>query len=121
MDPITVAIVGALAKLSESVISDAYQALKMAIADKYGVDSDVAQAVEEIEKKPDSAGRKEILREEVASAKIDKDPELLRLANALIEKLKALPDGQSVINQTVTGDNNIFSGSGNVTVSKRPK
>jgi hypothetical protein len=121
MDPITLAIIGALAKLSENVVADAYQALKAAIANKCGVDSDVAKAVEEIEKKPDSAGRKETLKEEVVNAKIDRDPELIKLANALIERLKELPDGQTVINQTVTGNDNIFSGSGSVTVSNRPK
>jgi hypothetical protein len=120
LDPITIAIVGALAKLSENVIADAYQALKAAIADKCGIDSDVAKAVEEIEKKPDSSGRKETLREEIVNTKIDSDPELIKLANALIEKLRELPGGQSVINQTVTGNNNIFSGSGNVTVTDKP-
>jgi len=119
MDPITVAIFGALGKLSVDAINESYQALKAAIAKKYGVKSDIAKAVDGVEKKPDSAGRKETLKEEIANAKIDNDPELLKLANVLIEKIKKLPNGQTVINQTVTGNNNIFSGSGNVTVTNK--
>src|SRR5262245_16819512 len=119
MDPITLAIIGALAKLSDNVIMDAYTALKAAIAHKCGVDSDLAKAVENVEKKPDSAGRKETLKEEVAAAKADYDPDLLKAAENLIAELKNLPDGQTIINQTVTGNENIFSGTGNVTVTKK--
>jgi hypothetical protein len=119
MDPITVAIIAALANLSQSVIKDAYTALKVAIAQKCGVDSDLLQAIDKLEGKPDSAGRKEVLREEVAAAKADKDPELTKLAETLLGKLKDLPNGQTVITQTVKGDRNIFSGTGDVTVTHR--
>lgn len=115
MDPITLAITSALAKLSENVIADAYQALKAAIAHKCGIDSDVAKAVENLEKKPESAGRIETLREEVVAAKVDQDPDLVKTANALLSKLRDFPDAQTIINQTVRGNQNIFSGTGNVT------
>jgi HetE-like protein len=115
MDPITLAVVSALAKLSENVIADAYQALKAAIAQKCGVDSDVTQALENLEKKPDSNGRIETLKEEVVAAKIDQDQDLLNAAQALLSKLKDVPGGQTIINQTITGNQNIFSGTGNVT------
>ena len=117
MDPISLAIVAALGKLGENVIKDSYEALKAAIAHKCGVDSELAKAVATVEKKPDSAARKEILKEEVAAAKLEQDPEILRAAHALIAKIKELPDGQTIITQTVTGDKNIFSGTGNVTVT----
>jgi hypothetical protein len=120
MDPITLAITGALAKLGESVIADAYQALKAAIAQKCGVDSDVTKAVENLEQKPDSTGRLETLKEEVVAAKVDQDPDLLKAANALLSKLKDFPAGQTIINQTVMGNKNIFSGTGNVTGTNKP-
>jgi hypothetical protein len=120
MDPITLAITGALAKLGESVIADTYQALKAAIAQKCGVDSEVTKAVENLEKKPDSTGRLETLKEEVVAAKVDQDPDLLQAANALLSKLKDFPAGQTIINQTVTGNKNIFSGTGNVTGTNKP-
>ena len=118
MDPITLAIVAALAKLSENVISDAYQALKAAIAQKCGVDSEVVKAIESVESKPDSSGRKETLKEEVANAKIEQNPELVQLANDVLARLKEVPGGQTIINQNVSGSNHTFSGSGDVTINK---
>jgi hypothetical protein len=115
MDPISLAIIGALAKLSEGVIADAYQALKAAIAHKCGLESDVVKAVENLEKKPDSTGRKETLQEEVVAAGVDQDPGLVKAANALLSKLKEVPEGQTIIKQTVRGNQNIFSGTGDVT------
>jgi len=120
MDPVTTAIVTALGKLGEIAIMDAYEALKAAIAHKCGVDSDLVGAVEKLEEKPDSAGRKEMLKEEVAEAKADQDPDIRRAAEALLEKLKVLPDGQTVITQTVDGNQNIFSGTGDVAVINEP-
>jgi hypothetical protein len=116
MDPITLAIIGALGKLSESVIKDSYEALKAAIARKCGVDSDITQAVDHLEKRPESTGRLETLKEEIQNAKLIENPEILKLATELVSKLKELPDGERIINQTVTGNKNIFSATGNVTV-----
>ncbi len=99
MDPITLAIVNALGKLSENVINDAYQALKAAIAHKCGVDSDLVKAVESLEKKSDSAGRKETLSEEVAAANADKDPDILKAAQILLDKLEDRPSSSTIVNQ----------------------
>ena len=121
MDVITTAVVTALANLSEKVISDAYGALKAALTQKFGADSDLATAVDGLEKRPDSSGRRETLREEVATAKADQDQELVQLANVLLERLSAQQRGQQVIQQTVTGHQNVFSGTGNVTAHIGPK
>ncbi len=118
MDPITMAIIAALAQVSQKVIADGYEGLKSLIIKKYGEKSDLAQAVDDVEKKPDSKGRQATLQEEMANAHADKDPELLALAKSLNEQLAKLPGGQNVVTQTVTGDRNIFSGSGNVTVGE---
>lgn len=115
MDPITVAIFGALGKLSVDAINESYQALKAAIAKKYGVESDVAKALDEVEKKPDSTGRKETLKEEVANAKIENESDLIKLANTLIEKMRELEKSGSTIDNTfentkVSGGINIQGG-----------
>jgi len=120
MDPITLAIFGALGHLGESVIKDAYEALKAVIADKCGVKSDLTMAVENLEKKPNSEGRKETLKEEIEVVKADQDPNILRAAEILLEKLKTLPSEQQVIQQTVVGNGNIFSGTGDVKVANHP-
>lgn len=119
MDPITLAIVSALANLGQQAVKDGYEALKVLIAQKFGVDSDLSKAVDNVEKKPDSDGRKGTLEEEILAAKADKDAEILQLAQALIEKIKEQPGGQTIINQTVTGNHNAFSGSGNVTINNK--
>lgn len=107
MDPITAAIVAALAagvaagatEVGKKVIVDAYDALKAALKKKFGADSDLAEAVEKLEKKPDSTGRQETLKEEVEAAKAANDPQLQQLAQALIEALKSTPEGQKAVSK----------------------
>jgi uncharacterized iron-regulated protein len=110
MDPITTAIVAALAagvasgatEVGKKVIVDAYDTLKTALKNKFGADSDLVDAVDKLEKKPDSGGRKEVLQEEVAAAKADQDPEILKAAQDLIDQVKAQPGGEQHI-QTAIG------------------
>ena len=105
MDPMTAAIVAALAagaasgvtEIGKKVIVDAYDALITAIRERFGVDSDLAKAVETLEKKPDSSGRQATVQEEVAAAEATDDPNLQELAQALIEALKSTPEGESVV------------------------
>jgi hypothetical protein len=116
MDLITTAIIAALAKVVGSAVSDAYEALKAAIVNRFGQDSDLTAAVESLEQEPDSKERQETLRKEVAAAKADKDEEVIKAAETVLNRVQALPQGQQVIQQTWYGSNNIVSGSGNVTV-----
>ena len=120
MDPITTAIVVALGRLGENVIKDAYDALKAAIAKKYGVNSDLAEEIEKLEKKPTSTARKESLKEEVAAAKADKDPEILRLAQTLLDKVHDQPGSASTIINQQAGDNSIQIGqvTGNANIKR---
>ncbi|NJM73323.1 MAG: hypothetical protein HC862_26145 [Scytonema sp. RU_4_4] len=102
MDPITTAIVAAVANLSKDVIKDSYNALKTALKKKFSTQSDLINAVDGLEKKPDSSGRQATLQEEVEIAKVNDDPELVQLAQDLLDKLKEQPGGQQVINQTIS-------------------
>ncbi|MGB8689577.1 MAG: hypothetical protein WCD53_19865 [Microcoleus sp.] len=103
MDPITTAFVTALAiPMAKDVIKDCYEALKAALKNKFGEESDVVNAVEQLEKKPDSEGRKATLQEEVENAKIYNDPQMVKLAEELLSKLKEQPGGQEILNQTQT-------------------
>ena len=115
MDPITLAIVGALAKVGEEAIKDTYNALKAAIKAKFGPKSEIVQAVDSLEKKPNSPSRKETLHEEVVNVQADKDPKLLKVANEILVKLNS---GQINVSQTVTGDHNIFTGTGDINIKK---
>jgi len=103
MDPITLAIVTGLAiPTAKDVITDSYQALKAVLKKKFGDQSDVVDAVEKLEKKPDSEARKATVQEEIENAKVNDDPEIVKLAQELLNKLKEQPGGQEIINQTQT-------------------
>ena len=102
MDLITTAIVSALANLSKDAIKDSYGALKAALKKKFGFESDLVDAIDKLEKKPDSEGRKATVQEEVEIAKVNDDFALLKLAQDLLDKIREEPDGQQIINQTQT-------------------
>lgn len=110
MDPITLAIVSALTagigsgvtKVAEQGTVDGYNSLKSALKKKFGDDSDVVKTVAALESKPGSEGRKATLQEEIADSKADKDPDILKVANDLLEQIKAQPNGEKHI-QTAIG------------------
>lgn len=119
MDPISVAIVAAvaagIAKVGPEAIADAYHGLKALIIRKYGADSKVAKAVDEVEANPESKSRPAVLSEEIVAAKADQDQELLAVAKALLEQIKAQPGGTQIV-QTATG-NYIAQAAGNSTAT----
>ena len=92
MDPVTTAIVtalsaGATAGLTDTAktaITDGYNKLKGLLTKKHGKDSDVVQAVENLEAKPDSKARKDMLAEEIATAKAEQDEEIIAAANQIL-------------------------------------
>lgn len=110
MEPITTtAIIAALAagviksaaSVGEKVLVDGYAALKALLQRKFGGQSKVIRAVEDLEAKPDSEGRKLTLKEEVEEAKADEDSEIRQAAEALLEQLKAQPGGRQHIQNAV--------------------
>jgi hypothetical protein len=124
MDAITTistAIVGALANLSKDAIQDSYKALKAALVKKVGKSSDLSKAVESLEKKPDSVGRQETLKEEIAAAQIEQDNEIVSLAKDLLNRLHGLNifSQTAVIRQEQNAQNGIQIGSANGNVNIR--
>lgn len=105
MDPITVAIVAAIGigtvsgatKIAEQTIVDAYNGLKVLFVKKFGQNSDVVKAVERLEEKPTSSGRRTTLSEEIVSAKAADDQDILVAANDLLDRIKQLPSGEQHI------------------------
>ncbi len=102
MDVITTAIISALAGLSKDAVKDSYNAIKAALKEKFGAKSELMEAIDKLEKKPDSKGRQEVLQEEVEEAKVNDDTEIVQLAQELLDKLKDQPGKQVVITQTVS-------------------
>ena len=103
MDPITfTAIVAALSagvatgvgKVVESAVVDAYQGLKATLRRRFGDDSDVVEAVDKLEQKPDSEARKALLQEEAEAAGVDRDPKVRKAAQDLLDRVEAQPSGE---------------------------
>jgi hypothetical protein len=69
-------------------VKDGYAGLKALIVRKFGADSDVVDAVNGVEKKPDSKGRQETLKEELEAAQAGQDAEVVQQAGALLDLLK---------------------------------
>lgn len=100
MDPVTTAIVAAVSaglgsgvtNVAEKAITNSYEALKNLLKEKFGEKSDVVEAVNRFEKKPESEGRKQMLQEEVAEAMVKQDPDILKLAEALLRLIESQPD-----------------------------
>jgi hypothetical protein len=95
MDPITTAIVAALSagaasgltETSKTAITDAYHQLKELLTKKFGAKSEVVQAIDQLEAKPESTGRKETLQEEIIEVKAEQDHEVLTAAQHVLTLL----------------------------------
>jgi hypothetical protein len=92
IDPITTAIVVALTagtasgltEASKAAITDGYQALKGLLVKRFGGRSQVVQAVEYLESKPESLARQEGLAEEIRAVLGEQDDEVLAAAKQLL-------------------------------------
>lgn len=111
MDPVSTAIIAGLVagvangvtEVSKKVIVDAYEALKATLEQKFGAQSKVVKAVEELEEAPQSSARKAVVEEEVKGVNADQDPEILAAAQALLDKIKAQPGGPEQVQMIASG------------------
>jgi hypothetical protein len=109
MEPITAAIIAALTagaasgvtEAAKKAISDGYSGLKALINKKFGGKSDVTDAIEKLQAKPESPGRQQTLAEELKATNASADPELLSAAQSLLELIKTLPQGEQHIQNAV--------------------
>ncbi len=124
MDPITGAIVAAImagvTKTGENIVVDAYNGLKELLRRKFGQQSDLLQAIAGVESKPDSAGRRTMLQEEIAAVGASQYPEIGQAAAELLEKISAQPGGAQHI-QNIVGNYNAQADRGSTaTVNVNP-
>src|ERR1035441_2510258 len=97
MDPITAAIIAALAAgaasgatdLAKKAVGDAYDGLKGLIQRKFGGTSEVAKAMEGLQANPTSEGKKLVLDEEVKAAKVSSDPDVASAADRKSTRLNS--------------------------------
>ena len=110
MDLITSAIVAALSAgavsgltdASKMTVTDAYQTLKSLLTRKFGASSKVVQALDHLEAKPESAGRQEMLGEEIIAVNAEQDHEVLAVARQVL----ALTHSQQTVMSKFTIQNN---------------
>jgi hypothetical protein len=95
MDPITIIVtavtagaVAASKDVAAQAVKDSYAALKALIVRKFGQEADVADAIEGLEKKPESEARQSVLKEELETARAARDVDLVQQAQALLDLLK---------------------------------
>jgi hypothetical protein len=116
MDPlstITTAIITAVSTVAGTAVKDGYAALKAAIVKRFGAGSPVVGAVKELEKSPESAGRRAVLKEELAKGAADKEQAIVESAMALLQVVLAQPGGKEAvqaISQKVIGHHNVVAG-----------
>jgi len=93
MDPVTTALVAAfvaggtagLAKTGEKMVGDAYAALKQLVVAGYGSAARLLTSIADVEEKPDSAGRRALLAEELESAGALDDPDMIAAAEQVLQ------------------------------------
>jgi hypothetical protein len=97
MDLITTAIItaldhnvaGQMTGEKTKPAAEAYQALKAALRLKFGAESELIVAVENLEARPDSFGRQEVLKEEMSITQANQDLELQAAAQTLLDRLNS--------------------------------
>ena len=92
MDPITTAILAALASTGSEDIQREYDSLKATLAQKFGPEGELLQAVDRLEENPHSRARQAALQESVERAGAAQDHDVRQAAAALVEQLNELPD-----------------------------
>ncbi|CAK8719708.1 hypothetical protein KKHLCK_08885 [Candidatus Electrothrix laxa] len=131
MEPITTTIVAAIAlgashglkDTAAEAVKDSWAAMKNFIQDRYKDNEDVTDAVDYAIKKPAAKSRQQELSKALENAGADKNQELVQLAEKLLAAAVKEQSGSEetvrhIVNQQVNGDDNIFSGTGNVTARR---
>jgi hypothetical protein len=99
MDPVTTAIIAAVeagahsaaGDVAKKALVDCYDGLKELLKKKFGGASDVAQAVDKLEGKPDAKGRRQTVQDELEAVNAGADADLCKAAQelqVLLDQLK---------------------------------
>lgn len=119
MDPITSAIIaaltagatGGLTDTTKKLIADLYGSIKERIQQKHGKESKVAKAINDLESEPGFVPYQAGLHQRINESGIDRDPEIVGLANRLLSLIQQNQNGARQQNiQNVCGNGNVVAG-----------
>lgn len=127
MEPLTLIVsalsAGAAAASKDIVaqtVKDAYTALKDFILHRVASKPEVSDALQQVEKKPDSGARQDVLKEELETAGISEDESVRKQAQALLDLLKAHGLlSADIYNAQQTGSGAIAQGPGAIATGER--
>lgn len=121
MNVITTAIISAIVAgivtgakdVSRQAITDLYNQLKEKIVKQTGENSEVIEAIKQVEKNPESGARQQILEEEITKQNLEQDQMIVALANQLIDVVGKQVDAKAMTTvQNILGQYNVVAGSG---------
>lgn len=109
MDPVSAAIIAAVmaglvtgaGDVGQKVLVEGYKRLKGLLARRFGDRSEVVQAVDGLEARPDSAARRDLVVEEVQRSGAGSDEELLTVARDLLARIQENPGVSSSVQQAI--------------------
>ncbi len=126
MEPLTMLVsalvagaVAATKDVTTQAVKDGYAALKNLMVRKFGSKGDVEGAIQNVESKPDSSARHEVLKEELVESGAALDAELLEQARNFMALLKkhGMASGPSY-QAELHGEGAIAQGTGAVAAGK---
>jgi disulfide oxidoreductase YuzD len=98
MDPITTAIIAALAAgVTQGTVSDLYNGLKQLIKTKYCNRNDLIISIEKLEQKPKSNARQMELQEQIEENQLNEDINIVDLAKKLMDEIKSSGDEKHIM------------------------
>jgi len=98
MDPITTAIISALASgITQGTVADTYNGLKQLIKTKYSNRNDLIISIDKLEQKPQSNARQMELQEQVEENQMNENSYIVEAAKKLIDKMKSLGDEKNIM------------------------
>lgn len=110
MEFIVSAIASAVGSLGLEGVQSGYNKLRALLQGKFGEESALVEAVEQLEKNPDSPARKSVVAEELGKVGANKDQEIQSAAKHLLEQLEAIHASKNVFLHTGSGEQNIAQG-----------
>lgn len=112
---ILTALVAGAASVASASVKEAYRDLKLLLIDRFRFESDIEDAIESVEQKPESEARRSVLAEEIESSGALHDHEVnLRAAELLGQ---AIREGQ--IQTGRDGTCFLRTGTGTITINPR--